>query len=65
MFKIGDLLYHPSNYDIIEFEVTGIHNYTGFNGETRTSLQAKATQNVGACGKVEVLINITISSLQN
>ena len=46
--QINDLVFHPCSLDILEFKITGIHSY-----ETHTIYLAKATHNVGACGRIE------------
>lgn len=50
--KIGDRLWHPCELDVIEHKVIGILQYEDF-----THIQAKAVDNVGACGRVEVLLH--------
>ena len=50
--KIGASLWHPCSVDIIEHKVVGIHQYEGF-----TQYTAKAVRNVGACGRVEVVLD--------
>jgi len=50
--KIGDSLWHPCNMDIIEHKVTSIRQFEGFNHYV-----TKAVRNVGACGKVEVILD--------
>jgi len=49
--NINDTLYHPCSLDILEFKITGIRQY-----EDHTVYEAKAAYNVGACGRVEVLL---------
>ena len=51
--QINDKLYHPCSLDIIEFKITGIRQY-----EDSALYEAKALNNVGACGKVEILLKI-------
>ena len=51
--QINDKLYHPCSLDIIEFKITGIRQY-----EDSILYEAKALNNVGACGKVEILLKI-------
>ena len=51
--QINDKLYHPCSLDIIEFKITGIRQY-----EDSTLYEAKALNNVGACGEVEILLKI-------
>ena len=50
--QVNDLLYHPASIDIIEFKVTVVHTY-----ENHIVYSAKATNNVGACGRVQVLVS--------
>lgn len=50
--KIGDSLWHPCNMDIIEHKVVSIRQYEGF-----THYTTKAVHNVGACGRVEVILD--------
>lgn len=50
--KVGDKLYHPCSMDIIEHKVIAIIQYEGFK-----HYRTQATHNVGACGKVEVILN--------
>lgn len=50
--KIGDSLWHPCNMDIIEHKVTSIRQFEGFNHYV-----CKALHNVGACGRVEVILD--------
>lgn len=51
--QINTKLYHPCSLDIIEFKITGIRQY-----EDSTLYEAKALNNVGACGRVEILLKI-------
>ena len=51
--QINDKLYHPCSLDIIEFKIIGIRQY-----EDTILYEAKALNNVGACGKVEILLKI-------
>ncbi len=51
--QINTKLYHPCSLDIIEFKITGIRQY-----EDSTLYEAKALDNVGACGRVEILLKI-------
>ena len=51
--QINTKLYHPCSLDIIEFKITGIRQY-----EDSTLYEAKALYNVGACGRVEVLLKV-------
>lgn len=50
--KIGDTLWHPCNLDIIEHKITAVLQFEGFN-----QYRAKAIKNVGACGRVEVVLD--------
>lgn len=50
--NIGDKLWHPCNMDIIEHKIISIRQYGGFNHYV-----SKAVHNVGACGKVEVILD--------
>lgn len=50
--KIGDPLWHPCNMDIIEHKVVSIRQFEGFNHYV-----SKSVRNVGASGKVEVLLD--------
>lgn len=50
--KIGDILWHPCNIDIIEHKVVSIRQFEGFNHYI-----TKAVHNVGACGRVEVILD--------
>lgn len=50
--KIGDRLWHPCNIDIIEHKVVSIRQFEGFNHYV-----TKAVHNVGACGRVEVILD--------
>lgn len=50
--KIGDSLWHPCNMDIIEHRVISIRQFDGFNHYV-----CKAVHNVGACGRVEVILD--------
>ena len=51
--QINDKLYHPCSLDIIEFKIIGIRQY-----EDSILYEAKALDNVGACGRVEILLKI-------
>lgn len=50
--QIGDYLWHPCNMDIIKHKITSIRQYEGFNHYI-----TKAVHNVGACGRVEVILD--------
>jgi len=49
--KIGDKLWHPCNMDIIEHKVTSVRQF-----EDHNQYCLRAVYNVGACGRVEVLV---------
>jgi len=58
--KIDDYIWHPCNMDIIRHKVIAIHTYsTVRKGVTNVGTQytLKAVHNVGACGKIEVIIS--------
>jgi hypothetical protein len=50
--EIGQLVYHPCSVDIMEHKVTSIHDFGNF-----TLIHTKATHNVGACGKIECVLD--------
>ena len=50
--KIGDEVFHPCSIDIIKHKVVSIRQFDGFN-----QYVLKAAHNVGACGRIEVLID--------
>lgn len=50
--KIGNTLWHPCSLDIIEHKVISIRQFDGFNHYV-----CKAVHNVGACGRVEVILD--------
>lgn len=50
--NIGDSLWHPCSMDIIEHKITSIRQFEGFNHYV-----SKTVRNVGACGKVEVVLD--------
>lgn len=50
--KIGDSLWHPCSIDIIEHKIVSIRQYEGFNHYV-----CKSVRNVGACDKVEVILD--------
>ena len=50
--KINDYFWHPCSLDIIEHKVVSIRQYDGFNHYV-----LKSTRNVGACGRIEVIIS--------
>jgi len=49
--RIGDKLWHPCNMDIIEHKVTSIREF-----EDHNQYCLKAVYDIGACGRVEVLV---------
>lgn len=50
--KINDSIWHPCNMDIIEHKVVSIRQYEGFNHYI-----TKSVHNVGACGRIEVILD--------
>lgn len=50
--KIGDFLWHPCNLDIIKHKITSIRQFEGYNHYV-----LKAEKNVGACGRIEVIVD--------
>lgn len=50
--KIGDSVWHPCNVDIIEHKIISIRQFEDF-----THYVTKAVHNVGACGRVEVILD--------
>lgn len=50
--KIGDEFFHPCSIDIMQHKVVSIRQFNGFNHYV-----LKATHNIGACGKLEVIID--------
>ena len=57
--KIGDFLWHPCNLDIIQHKITSIRQYEEFN-----HYLSKAVRDVGACGKIEVILDEHNGSLR-
>jgi hypothetical protein len=55
--KIGDKMWHPCNMDIIEHKVIGVHEFENNHGKRFKHWTLKAVHNVGACGKIEVVID--------
>ncbi len=51
--QLKDILYHPCSMDIIHFTVSGIRSY-----EDHTIYEATANSNVGACGRVKILLTV-------
>lgn len=47
--KINDLVWHPMSIDILEFKIVAVTQY-----EDRVMYQARATHNIGACGRITV-----------
>ena len=52
MIKVNDPIWHPCNMDIIEHKDISIRQFDGFNHYV-----LKAKHDVGACGKLEVIID--------
>lgn len=50
--KVGDFVWHPMSIDIIKHKVTSIRQFEGFNHYV-----LKAEQAVGACGRLEVIVD--------
>ncbi len=50
--EIGTKMWHPCNMDITEHKVISIRQFEGFNHYV-----LKAVHNVGACGKLEVIVD--------
>lgn len=50
--KIGDFMWHPCNLDIIKHKIISIRQFEGFNHYV-----LKAENNVGACGRIEVIVD--------
>lgn len=50
--KIGDSMFHPCSIDIIEHKIISIREF-----ETHKHYYLKAVNNVGACGRVEVIVD--------
>ena len=50
--QIGDDVYHPCDYDILHFKVAGIR----YHEEDPTLYELKAVHNVGAQGRIVVLV---------
>lgn len=50
--KIGDEMFHPCSIDIIKHKVVSIRQFEGFNHYV-----LEATNNVGDCGRVQVIID--------
>ena len=52
MIKINDSVWHPCSLDIIEHKIVSIRQYENF-----THYTTKAVHDVGACGRVSVLLD--------
>lgn len=50
--KIGDSIYHPCSMDIIQHKIISIRQFEGFNHYV-----LKSVHNVGACGRIEVIVS--------
>jgi MFS superfamily sulfate permease-like transporter len=50
--KVGDSVWHPCSMDIIEHKVVSITQYENF-----VHYHTKAVRNVGACGRLEVILH--------
>jgi len=50
--NINDSIWHPCNMDIIEHKVVSIRQFEDFN-----QYVLRAKHNVGACGKIEVIVS--------
>lgn len=50
--EINDFVWHPCSLDIIQYKVTCIKQFDGFNHYV-----LKAVKPVGACGRIEVIID--------
>lgn len=50
--KVGDKLWHPCSIDIIEHKIVSITQYENF-----VHYHTQAVNNVGACGRIEVLLH--------
>lgn len=58
--EIGNNMWHPCNMDIIEYKVISITKFeTETNKGTKyfTQYNLKAIRNVGACGRIEVIVS--------
>ena len=56
--EVGDSVWHPCSLDIIEHKVTSITQYEGF-----THCNVRSVKNVGACGRVEVILDVRKDTL--
>ena len=50
--KIGDTLWHPCNYDVIEHKIKGVREYEDF-----VQYETQAVRNVGASGRIQLLLS--------
>lgn len=50
--KIGDTLWHPCNYDVIEHKIKGVREYEHF-----VQYETQAVRNVGASGYIKLLLS--------
>lgn len=58
--KVNDTMWHPCNMDIIEHKIISIHKFeteTAKGVKHFTQYNLRAVHNVGACGRVEVIIS--------
>lgn len=56
--KVGDKLWHPCSMDIIEHKIVSITQYEDF-----VHYHTQAVHNVGACGRIEVILHGNEDSL--
>ncbi len=56
--KVGDSVWHPCSLDIIEHKVISITQYERF-----THCHVRSVKNVGACGRVEVILDVRKDTL--
>ena len=56
--KVGDSVWHPCSIDIIEHKVVSITQYENF-----THCNVRSVKNVGACGRVEVILDVRKDTL--
>ncbi len=57
LLNIGDILWHPCSMDIIKHKVIGINKFIDFRKKEFVHYTLKATDNVGACGRIEIIID--------
>jgi hypothetical protein len=55
--NIGDKMWHPCSLDIIEHKVIGINQFEDCRGKLFKHYTLKAVNNIGACGRLEVIID--------